>query len=43
MKNLINDRLTEDEINELNKVLSDKNIDFDDGDKRVDNKFFFEL
>lgn len=39
MKNLINDRLTEDEINELNKVLTDKNIDFDDGDRRVDNKF----
>jgi hypothetical protein len=39
MKNLINDRLTEDEINELNKVLTDKNINFDDGDRRVDNKF----
>jgi len=39
MKNLINDRLTEDEINELNKVLTDKNIDFDDGDKRIDDKF----
>ena len=30
MKKLINDRLTEDEINELNKVLSDKNINYDD-------------
>ena len=41
MKNLINDphRLTEDEINELNKVLIDNNIDFDDGDRRVDIKF----
>ena len=42
MKKLINDRLTEDEINELNKVLSDKNINYDDvgdGDKRIDYKF----
>ena len=40
MKTIINDDITEDELNELNRVLTDKNIDFDDGDdKRVDNKF----
>ena len=40
MKTIINDDITEDELNELNRVLTDKNIDFDDGDdKRIDNKF----
>lgn len=39
MKTIINDDITEDELNELNRVLTDKNIGFDDDDNRVDNKF----
>ena len=34
MKTIFNDDITEDELNELNRVLTDKNIGFDDGDNR---------